>query len=108
MEKSVFFNRVTLGISTAPRQASCSGVVGQYIMDSTVFYVLLFGYSSVGIFVVCFSFEVFFFRGLLLYWVVIVMGFCFFVKELQVGCVADLEVLGGGEECNQIFINFKK
>lgn len=35
------------------------------------------------------------------------MFVCFFVKELQVVWIADLEECGGGEECNQIFLNLK-
>jgi hypothetical protein len=36
-EKSIFFSKVTLGISTTPEQTWCSGVTDQHTIDSTDF-----------------------------------------------------------------------
>lgn len=50
----ILTSRVILYITTSLGQASCS-VAGQHKADSTGFCVLSFGYSSVGVFIVCFS-----------------------------------------------------
>lgn len=86
--QSVFFSRVTLGVSTTPWQASCSGGVDQHTMDYTgFFFVCAFRYSFV-----FFPFGMWFYLfglvGILLY-----CGFFFFFrKNLK------LNGLGEGED----------
>jgi hypothetical protein len=70
-------NRMTPGISTTPRPASCSGVVDQFKIDSTGFVsMLLFNYSLVGLFCfVLFCFVLFCFV-FVLYCFLAFGGFC--------------------------------
>lgn len=98
------YNRVTLGITTIPGQDSCSGEVGQQIMDS-IFFVCVFICSIL----LCFV-DVIFFLFLFPFWgdVVVcfqgfvVLSFCLiFVKEVEVGWEGrglHLEGTKGGEE----------
>lgn len=79
----------SLGISTTPGQASCSGVTDQYIMNYAVFvHVFLIGYNLVFYFfvVVClFFFLGVFYFALLIFGCSVVLGFCFLRRNLRVG-----------------------
>jgi hypothetical protein len=73
-------------IPTTPRQASCSEVVDQYIMDSTVCVPMCmcgFVWLQFGGF--CFSFWAWVYCVFLFWGVVVVLGFCLFLlrKDLK-------------------------